>query len=58
MTGAPGDVWLMDLRVLHNGSPNASGRPRMMAMHRFMPNDLVPEVEQGFGWLKDAAQPT
>jgi hypothetical protein len=48
----------MDLRVLHNGSPNASGRPRMMAMHRFMPNDLVPEVEQGFGWHKDAAQPT
>ncbi len=58
MTGAPGDVWLMDLRVLHNGSPNASGRPRMMATHRFMPNDLVPEAEQGFGWHKDVAQPT
>jgi hypothetical protein len=50
LTGAPGDAWLMDLRVLHVGAPNASNRPRMMVTHRFMRADLTQEVAEGYGW--------
>lgn len=49
LTGAPGDAWLMDLRVLHAGAPNATKRPRMMATHRFLRADLVREATEG-GW--------
>lgn len=50
LTGAPGDVWLMDLRLLHTASPNATQQPRMMATHRFLRADLVREVARGFDW--------
>jgi hypothetical protein len=50
MTGAPGDVWLMDLRVLHVGSPNAAERPRMMLTFRYERSDLLREVADAFGW--------
>lgn len=41
LTGAPGDVWLMDLRVLHSLSPNATDQPRLMAAQRhFLPEAL------------------
>jgi Phytanoyl-CoA dioxygenase (PhyH) len=50
LTGAPGDAWLMDLRLLHTGAPNAAERPRMMATHRFLRADLVAEVSRGFDW--------
>jgi hypothetical protein len=50
MTGAPGDVWLMDLRVLHVGAPNATERPRMMLTFRYMRSDLLHEVADAFGW--------
>jgi hypothetical protein len=50
MTGAPGDVWLMDLRVLHVGSPNAAERPRMMLTFRYERSDLLHEVASAFGW--------
>jgi hypothetical protein len=50
MTGAPGDVWLMDLRVLHVGSPNAAERPRMMLTFRYERSDLLHEVADAFGW--------
>jgi Phytanoyl-CoA dioxygenase (PhyH) len=50
MTGAPGDVWLMDLRVLHVGSPNAAERPRMMLTFRYERSDLLREVASAFGW--------
>jgi len=50
LTGAPGDVYLIDLRVLHTVAPNASSRPRMMATHRFFRADLMPELTQAFGW--------
>jgi len=50
MTGVPGDVWLMDLRVLHVGSPNATERPRMMLTFRYMRSDLLREVAEAFGW--------
>lgn len=52
LTGAPGDAWLMDLRVLHTGAPNAAERPRMMATHRFLRADLVREVARGFDWTE------
>src|SRR5207248_2591156 len=50
MTGVPGDVWLMDLRVLHVGAPNAAGRPRMMLTFRYERSDLLPEVAEAYGW--------
>jgi hypothetical protein len=50
MTGAARDVWLMDLRVLHVGSPNAIKRPRMMLTFRYERSDLLHEVADAFGW--------
>ncbi len=50
LTGAPGDVYLMDLRLLHSAAPNASTRPRMMITHRFARADLVAELAAGYGW--------
>jgi hypothetical protein len=52
LTGVPGDVWLMDLRVLHSASPNASTRPRVMATHRFVRADLMDEIARAFGWSR------
>ena len=42
LTGAPGDVWLTDLRVLHSLAPNTANRPRMMVTQRY----FLPEVAQ------------
>jgi ectoine hydroxylase-related dioxygenase (phytanoyl-CoA dioxygenase family) len=50
LTGAPGDAFLVDLRVLHTAAPNVRERPRMMATHRFLCADLMPELAQAFGW--------
>jgi hypothetical protein len=50
LTGRPGDVWLIDLRLFHSAAPNISARPRMMVTHRFTPTDLMPEIAQAFGW--------
>jgi hypothetical protein len=50
LTGAPGDTWLVDLRVLHAAAPNAADRPRMMVTHRFIRADLVPEIAEAYGW--------
>jgi hypothetical protein len=50
MTGGPGDVWLMDLRVLHVGGPNAAERPRMVLTFRYERSDLLHEVADAFGW--------
>jgi len=50
MTGVPGDVWLMDLCVLHVGAPNAAERPRMMLTFRYMRTDLLHEVADAYGW--------
>jgi hypothetical protein len=52
--GAPGDVWLTDLRVLHAGAPNAADRPRLMFTHRFMRADLLREMAQAYGWTPDS----
>lgn len=53
LTGAPGDAYFMDLRVLHAGAPNASARPRMMITDRFGCADCVAMAVEGFGWRKD-----
>jgi ectoine hydroxylase-related dioxygenase (phytanoyl-CoA dioxygenase family) len=50
LVGEPGDVWLMDLRVLHAAAPNCSDRPRLIATHRFLRADLMPEIATAFGW--------
>jgi hypothetical protein len=50
MTGAEGDAWLMDLRLLHSAAPNASVKPRMMATWRYLRAELVDEIAAGFGW--------
>jgi len=49
-TGAPGDAYLMDLRLLHAVAPNAADHPRMMVTHRFWCADAVPELAQAHGW--------
>lgn len=43
LTGAPGDAWLMDIRMLHTLAPNASDRPRLMLTHRFIRPECVAE---------------
>jgi hypothetical protein len=50
LTGRPGDVYLMDLRMLHALAPNASDRPRVMATHRFVRADAIAELASGFAW--------
>jgi hypothetical protein len=49
LTGAPGDAYFTDLRVLHTGAPNGAGRPRMMATHRFVRADVVQEWAEAGG---------
>jgi hypothetical protein len=50
LTGAPGDAWLLDPRVLHTGAPNATAHPRIMATHRFISVDVVDELTKAIGW--------
>jgi hypothetical protein len=50
LCGAPGDAYLLDLRTLHSGAPNAADRPRMMITDRFIPADLVREIAEVYGW--------
>lgn len=40
LTGAPGDVFFTDLRMLHSLGPNASQKPRLMMTQRF-PREAV-----------------
>lgn len=47
LIGSPGDAYFMDLRVLHSAAPNVSDSPRMMATHRFLRADVVPELTIG-----------
>jgi hypothetical protein len=55
LTGEPGDAYLIDLRILHAGAPNASERPRMMVTHRFVRADLLPEIAEAYGWPTSAS---
>lgn len=38
--GEPGDVHVCHINLFHSGSPNASGRPRMMVTHVVRPSQL------------------
>lgn len=46
LTGSAGDVYLMDLRMLHTPAPNASNKARMMLTSRFPKRELVPRLLQ------------
>lgn len=50
LTGRPGDAWLVDLRTLHAGAPNAAEHPRVMVTRRFVRAELVPEISAAYGW--------
>jgi hypothetical protein len=50
LTGAPGDAYFTDLRMLHTGAPNAAEQPRLMATYRFVRADVVRELTEAFGW--------
>ena len=50
-TGAPGDAYLMDLRLVHAVAPNVGDHPRIMATHRFLCADLVQELARAHGWI-------
>ena len=54
MTGAPGDVWLMDLRTFHSASANAAEVPRVMITQRFVRQDVVREFAEAMGWVRGA----
>jgi hypothetical protein len=51
MTGAPGDVWVMDLRTFHSASHNAADAPRVMLTQRFIRRDVVREIAEAHGWV-------
>ncbi len=53
LTGGPGDAYLLDMRMLHAGAPNASTRPRIMVTHRFWRADLMQELAEVYGWSTD-----
>jgi hypothetical protein len=57
LTGQAGDVWFMDLRVLHATTPNASDRPRIMVTSRFHRSDLREEVGEAWRSTKRARPP-
>lgn len=42
--GGPGDVFLVDMRVLHTTAQNASRAPRMMFTQRFTREDVLDEM--------------
>lgn len=47
--GEPGDVYLMDMRVLHTRSDNNCDAPRLMITHRYL---LESTIERSFAGLK------
>lgn len=57
LTGAPGDVWLMDLRTFHSASQNAADVPRVMLTQRFVRRDVAAEIAQAYGWRTPEAAP-
>ncbi len=50
LTGAPGDAYLIDLRVLHAVAPNAAERPRLMITQRFWCADVMAELDAAHDW--------
>jgi hypothetical protein len=44
LCGEGGDVFLMDMRLLHTLAPNASRVPRLMATQRFVLDSIVERI--------------
>lgn len=49
MAGKPGDVWLMDMRILHTLAPNAGSTPRIMLTKRYFRPAFLAEVGDRYG---------
>ena len=45
LTGAPGDVWFTDLRMLHTLSVNITEKPRLSVTQRFFTKDSIELME-------------
>lgn len=52
--GEPGDVYLMDMRLLHTLAPNAGEVPRIMATQRFLTDESWAELAR-LGMARDKA---
>ena len=48
LISGPGDVWLMDMRVLHTLAPNVRSTPRVMLMQRFVLKSAFGQIVEGF----------
>ena len=46
MHGKPGDVYLMDLRILHTVAPNSLDSPRIMMTQRFAKKEMLEATEE------------
>jgi len=46
MHGKPGDVYLMDLRILHTVAPNSLDTPRLMLTQRFAKKEMLEATEE------------
>ncbi|MEL6252868.1 MAG: phytanoyl-CoA dioxygenase family protein [Bacteroidota bacterium] len=46
MHGEPGDVYLMDLRILHTVAPNSLDSPRIMLTQRFAKKEMLEATEE------------
>lgn len=44
ISGEPGDIFLMDIRLLHTGSPNTARIPRLMVTERFRLKSAVTQI--------------
>jgi ectoine hydroxylase-related dioxygenase (phytanoyl-CoA dioxygenase family) len=54
LTGAPGDVYLADLRLLHTIAPNARATPRLMATQRFLRENGLEDLDMKSGATRGA----
>ena len=48
LTGAPGDVYITDLRLLHTLAPNVLAKPRLMLTQRFLTTQAWREISSAF----------
>jgi len=54
LVGQPGDVYLMDLRVLHSRSPNTREAARMMVTQRFLLESVRHQIKRRYSGLAAA----
>ncbi len=46
-TGRAGDIWLMDMRVLHAPAPNAGATPRLVVSQNLLPRSIQERYAPG-----------